>query len=341
MKSTFSNVSIPGVAWVVRVIALAGLCGNGLVVAQQPSAQTAQPSSDQTAPVSTSGIPAGAQGFDTPQQAADALVKAAEHFDEDALVRIFGPDGNDVVFTGEVGQDRHFAANFASEAREKMSVSVDPKIGKRAFVIVGNEAWPFPVPLVKSASKWYFDSKAGQQELVNRRIGANELDAIQICRGFVEAQQQYALQPRQGYQVAQYAQRINSTPGTQDGLTWKNPDGTVGGPIGEKIAEAIAQGYSDDEEAYHGYFFKVLKGQGPDAPLGQLDYVIKGAMIGGFALVAAPAEYRVTGVKSFIVSNDGVVYEKDLGESTLGEFKKMERFNPDKSWSPVQGEDED
>ena len=144
------------------------------------------------------------------------------------------------------------------------------------------------------------------------------------------------MQKREGYDVNQYAQRVISTPGKQDGLAWRNADGTLGGPIGEKIAQAIAQGYTSKEEPYHGYFFKVLKGQGPAAPLGELDYVIKGVMIGGFALVASPAEYRVTGVKTFIVSNDGVVYEKDLGPSTLDEFKKMERFNPDKTWTPVE-----
>ena len=134
----------------------------------------------------------------------------------------------------------------------------------------------------------------------------------------------------------QYAQRVISTPGKQDGLAWQNSDGTWGGPVGENIAQAIAQGYTSKEEPYHGYFFKVLKGQGPAAPLGELDYVIKGVMIGGFALVASPAEYRVTGVKTFIVSNDGVVFEKDLGPSTLEEFKKMDRFNPDKTWTPVE-----
>ena len=195
------------------------------------------------------------------------------------------------------------------------------------------------MPLVKSGGKWYFDSKAGRQELLYRRIGSNELDAIQICNGFVTAQENYALEPRKGYQVNQYAQRIVSTPGTQDGLAWQNPDGTWGGPIGENIAKAIAQGYTSREEPYHGYFFKVLKGQGPDAPLGQLNYVIGGAMIGGFALVAAPADYRVTGVQTFIVSNDGVVYQKDFGPATLDEFKKMELFNPDKTWTPVPEED--
>ena len=182
--------------------------------------------------------------------------------------------------------------------------------------------------------------KAGRQELLYRRIGADELDAIQICRGYVEAQHEYALQPREGYDVNQYAQRIVSTPGKQDGLAWQNPDGTWGGPIGEKIARAIEQGYTSGSEPYHGYFFKILKGQGTAAPLGEMDFVVKGVMIGGFALVAAPAEYGVTGVKTFIVSHDGVVYEKDFGPKTLDEFQKMERFNPDKSWTPVPEEDE-
>jgi hypothetical protein len=188
---------------------------------------------------------------------------------------------------------------------------------------------------VKSGSKWFFDGKAGRQELLYRRIGANELDAIQICRGYVEAQHEYALQPLEGYNVNQYAQRIVSTPSKQDGLAWQNPDGTWGGPIGEKIARAIELGYTSGSEPYHGYFFKILKGQGPAAPLGKMDFVVKGVMIGGFALIAAPAEYGVTGVKTFIVSHDGVVYEKDFGPSTLDEFMNMERFNPDKSWTPV------
>jgi len=153
----------------------------------------------------------------------------------------------------------------------------------------------------------------------------------------VEAQGEYALQQRKLYEVNQYAQRIVSTAGKQDGLAWQNADGTWSGPIGENIAKAIEQGYtSSGEEPYHGYYFKILKGQGPAAPLGELDYVVKGVMIGGFALVAAPAEYAVTGVRTFIVSNDGVVYEKDLGPTTLDQFKKMELFNPDKSWTPVQ-----
>jgi Protein of unknown function (DUF2950) len=282
---------------------------------------------------STSGTLNG-KGFDTPQQAADALVEAAEKFDVTALKQIFGAGNADVILSGEEPQDRERTANFAAAAREKMNISVDPKRRSRAFLLVGKDDWPFPMPIVKRGNQWSFDAKAGRQELLYRRIGSNELDAIDICHGYVEAQHQYALQKREGYDVNQYAQHIVSTPGKQDGLAWQNPDGSWGGPVGEKAARAIELGYSKGEP-YHGYLFKILKGQGPAAPLGEMDFVVKGVMIGGFALVAAPAEYGVTGVKSFMVSHDGVVYEKDLGPNTLNEFAKMERFNPDRSWTPV------
>lgn len=329
MKSTSAN----GNLWLVYAIVCACLSAS-VLTGQEPAAKPVPPAPSS----STTG--AGPRAFDTPQQAAAALVEAAETFNVRDLEKIFGPSGYDIVLTGEIPQDRQRAADFAGEAREKQSVSLDPKNGARAFVIVGNENWPFPVPIVKREGKWSFDAKAGRQELLYRRIGANELDVIDICRRYVEAQDEYAFKPREGYDVNQYAQRIISTPGTQDGLAWQNEDGTWGGPLGEKAARAIEQGYSSNAEPYHGYFFKILKGQGPAAPLGEMDFVVKGAMIGGFALVAAPAEYSVTGVKSFIVSHDGVVYQKDFGPASLEEFKKMERFNPDKSWKPVPQENE-
>jgi Protein of unknown function (DUF2950) len=304
-----------------------------LLGAQQAS--TGPQAAVQTPTATAAPHPVEGETFATPQQAADALIAAAGAFDEAALAKIFGPNGKKIIFTGETAQDRERALGFAVEAKEKTTVSVDPKTGTRAFLIVGNEDWPFPVPIVKIHGKWSFDAKAGEQELLYRRVGANELDAIQISRGFVEAQHAYALQSHKLYNVNQYAQRIISTPGQEDGLTWQSADGKWEGPIGEKVARAIAQGYSPGESPYHGYYFKVLKGQGDAAPLGKLDYVIEGVMIGGFALVASPAQYRVTGVKTFMVSNDGVVYEKDLGPDTLEQFKKMERFNPDKSWKPV------
>jgi hypothetical protein len=319
LKILPAAVAIPGLFLFLSVHA---------IVARQQSAAKAT--------VVSAGV--NAKMFNTPQQAADELVDAAEKFDVHALEEIFGPQGDDIVLSGEYPQDRQRASDFAAEARKKKSVSIDPKKGSRAFLLVGDEDWPFPVPLVKLGGRWYFNAKAGRQELLQRRIGADELDAIDICRGYVQAQHEYALQPREGFDVNQYAQSIISNPGKQDGLAWQNPDGSWGGPIGEKIARVIEQGYSPGAEPYHGYFFKILKGQGPASPLGQMDYVVKGVMIGGFALVAAPAEYGETGLKTFIVSEDGVVYERDFGPGTLNEFTKMERFNPDGSWTPVMEE---
>jgi len=327
MKSISPNMNLSGRVCILCAAAWVSMSALALFAAPQ--------SVPKPVPSAGAASSAGATMFATPQQAADALVDAAEKFDVDALTEIFGPDGNDIVLSGEFAQDRKHATDFAAEARKKKSVSVDPKIGKRAFLLVGNDDWPFPVPLVQTGGKWFFDSKAGLRELLYRRIGANELDAIEICRGYVEAQHEYANQQRKINDVNQYAQHIVSTPGKQDGLAWQNPDGTWDGPVGANIARAIEQGYTSTSEPYHGYFFKILKGQGLAAPLGEMDFVVKGVMIGGFALVAGPAEYDVTGVRTFIVSHDGVVYEKDLGAKTFYEFKKMERFDPDKSWTPV------
>ena len=334
MNSRSARNKLYELPWIAIIVAGTCLPTELLFGAYQANTSTQAPSAQ--APAATAAPhPVEGETFATAQQAADALIAAAGTFDEAALAKIFGPNGKQVIFTGEPAQDRERALGFAAEAKEKTQVVVDPKTGTRAFINVGDENWPFAVPIVKVNGKWSFDAKAGEQELLYRRVGANELDAIAICRGYVEAQDDYALRSRKLYNVNQYAQRIVSTPGKQDGLTWLNANDTWEGPIGEQIAKAIAQGYTPGELPYHGYFYKVLKGQGPAAPLGQLDYVIEGVMIGGFALVASPAQYRVTGVKTFIVSNDGVVYQKDLGPDTLDQFKKMERFNPDSSWSPA------
>jgi len=275
------------------------------------------------------------KAFATAQEAANALIDAAEKYDETALAEILGPDSYDIIHTGEPARDREVAAKFAEQARIKTDVQLQPKNPRRAILEIGADDWPFAVPLVKVGTTWSFDTKAGRQELLYRRVGSNELDAIQLCRNYVEAQHEYALTKRGTSGVNQYAQRIISTEGQQDGLAWKNPDGTWGGPIGEEVAAAIAKGYSNRSEPYHGYFFKVLKGQGPAAPLGELDFVVKDVMIGGFALIAFPAQYRVTGVQTFMVSHDGVVYQKDLGPKTTELANAIDRFNPDKSWTPV------
>jgi len=273
--------------------------------------------------------------FDNPKQATDALIQATETFDVPALQEILGPDSADIISSEDQVMDKQRAVAFAARAKEKMAVEPLNKDPNRVILMVGNDNDPLPIPIVKQKGKWIFDTKIGRQEILNRRIGANELDAIAICRGFVEAQHEYAQEKHDDSKVNQYAQRIISTPGKHDGLAWKNPDGTWGGPVGENVADALEQGYSDKSKPYHGYYFKVLKGQGPAAPMGQMDFVVEGTMIGGFALAAAPAQHRVTGVETFIVGPDGVVYQKDLGPETLKTFEKMDRYNPDKTWKPT------
>src|SRR4029077_14912018 len=212
----------------------------------------------------------------------------------------------------------------------------------RAIVTVGNDDFPLAIPVVKNKGKWIFDTKIGREEILNRRIGTNELDTIAICRGYVEAQHEYAQEKHDDAKVNQYAQQVLSTSGKHDGLAWQNPDGSWGGPVGEVVAKALQEGYSTERgKPYHGYYFKILKGQGPAAPMGEMDFVIGGAMIGGFALAAAPAEYRVNGVKTFIVGPDGIVYEKDLGPDTLKTFQSMDRYNPDKTWKETDDDVED
>jgi len=327
MNSRTSKVASPLTVWVLGILA-------GLGLAASAGAQSSsEPKSTSAAPAASSA--SQAQTFDSAEKAAEALVEAAEKFDVPALLRIVGKGGEDVILTGEWASDRASAQEFAAEARKRKQVALDPKKSGRAFLLIGEEDWPFPLPIVKRQGRWSFDVDEGRNELIWRRIGRNELDAIEICHGFVEAQYEYAFRKRTGYEVPQYAQRIIASPGKQDGLAWMNADGTWDGPIGEKVAHAIQQGYNLKADPYHGYFFKVLKGQGPAAPLGTLDFVIGGAMIGGFALVAAPAEYGLGGVKTFMVSHSGVVYQKDLGPATLKEFQAMERFNPDKTWTRV------
>jgi hypothetical protein len=273
--------------------------------------------------------------FKTPEEASEALIQAAENGDAATMAEIFGPDGMDLVASGDPVHDKNRAAEFAAVARTKTRVLRDPEDPNVATLVVGSDDWPLPIPIVKNGGNWRFDTEAGRQEILYRRIGENELDAIEVCRGFVEAQHEYAFKKRGGVKVNQYAQNIVSTPGTQDGLAWQASDGSWQGPVGEAIAQVIAEGYAERFKPYHGYYFKVLKGQGPSAPMGEMDFMVGGIMIGGFALVAAPADYAVTGVMTFIVSHDGVVYEKALGPTTLEQFRAMERYDPDPTWNPV------
>ena len=284
-------------------------------------------------------IPAQAQrSFDTPEAGVSALIDAAGQFDVASLSAILGPGSEDLLVTPDPVSDKRRAQEFAAEGKEKQSVELSAD-KKRGVVSVGAEQWPFPIPIVNRGGKWYFDSRQGRSEILKRRIGSNELDAIAVCRGFVEAQEEYASVIHDNSGLNQYAQRIISTPGKQDGLYWVNSDGTGGGPISEPIAKAIQEGYpTDQQNAFHGYYYKVLKSRGPSAPGGEINFVVGGAMIGGFALAAAPAQYGVTGIKSFIVSYEGIVYQKDLGQNGLETLSKIESYNPDKTWTRTNDE---
>lgn len=303
------------------------LASQGAPEQKQDSTATSQPQQKQ---------------FNTPKEAADALVQVAANFDVAAAKDILGPDSEDIVASEDPVQDKNRATEFANKAKEKTSIEVDKKNPNRSVILVGNDNFPLPIPLVKSKGKWSFDTKVGREEILNRRIGANELTAIDICRGFVEAQHEYAMEKHDDSKVNQYAQHVLSTPGKHDGLAWQNPDGSWGGPVGEGVAKALQEGYSAERgKPFHGYYFKVLTGQGPAAPMGEMNFLVGGAMIGGFALVAAPAEYRVTGVYTFMVGPDGVVYEKDLGPDTSKVFRSMDKYNPDKTWKVTEDDVED
>jgi hypothetical protein len=330
MKRRVNIMTSPKISLVAPAIGIC--CLLGLAVQAAPPAKT-----DATA----ASQPAQKQ-FDTPKQAADALIQVAANFDVAAAKEILGPDSDDIISSEDPVMDKNRAQAFAAKAKEKNAIEVDKKDPNRAIVLVGNDDFPLPIPIVKHKGKWSFDTKVGREEILNRRVGANELNAIEICRGFVEAQHEYAQEKHDDSKVNQYAQRVLSTPGKHDGLAWQNADGTWGGPVGEGVAKALEEGYSaQGGKPYHGYYFKVLKGQGPAAPMGEMDFMVGGAMIGGFALAAAPAQYRVTGVQTFIVGPDGVVYEKDLGPDTLKTFQSMDKYNPDKTWKVTEDDVED
>jgi hypothetical protein len=266
--------------------------------------------------------------FATPLEAIQATIDAAEHNDAAALLQLFGPDGKDILESGDPAQDKDARAEFARSAHEKLQVETDPTNPDRVTFAVGEQDWPFPVPVVRKDGKWRLDPVSGRLEILARRVGRNELNAMEISRGYVEAQLEYASEDRDKDGVLEYAQTISSSPGKQDGLY------SDGAPSLVSKAFAAAAG-SSKPESYHGYYFRVLKSQGPEATGGALDYVVKGNMIGGFALVAWPAEYGVSGVQTFVVNHEGIVYGKDLGANTAVLARQMTRFNPDKSWRRI------
>jgi hypothetical protein len=278
----------------------------------------------------------GQRTFATPQEAAQALVDAAGGNDTAAMLRIFGPAGKDIVQSGDAAADKEGREKFAALAHQKMEVELDQD-KDRATLIVGLDAWPLPVPIVLEKGQWHFDSAVGRVEVLARRVGRNELTAIEVCRAYVEAQTEYAAHDRTTRGILQYAQKIPSSPGKKDGLYWEGePDTLVPRAFADASAAMLAEGKKPTP--YHGYYFHILKAQGPDAEGGAMDYVVNGKMIGGFALIAYPAEYGISGIQTFVVNHAGKVYEKDLGPTTGVLARQTLRFNPGKGWKVVTGE---
>src|SRR5262245_38987625 len=275
------------------------------------------------------------QAFKTPDEAASALVNAAKAGERKAIVTVLGPDGEDIVSSGDEVADAAARQNFVAAYDSKHQISMEGD--SKAIMVIGREDFPLPIPLVRKDGMWRFDTVAGRQEVLARRIGKNELDAIQASLAYVDAQNEYAEKDRIGTGVRTYAQRILSQPGKRDGLYWPTSQGEEASPLGDLIAQATAQGYrvGGGRTPFHGYYFKILTKQGTAAAGGELDYVVRGQMIGGFALVAYPAEYRNSGVMTFIVNHAGDVYQKDLGPATAKLAERMTSYNPDSTWQKV------
>jgi Protein of unknown function (DUF2950) len=277
-------------------------------------------------------LPAQAQqSYASPDEAVSALANAVKSGMKQDMLKVLGPDGEDIVNSGDEVADAEARSKFISAYDAKHSVKLD---GKRALLIVGADDFPFPIPLIHTKTGWEFDTQEGREEILYRRIGRNELDAIQTSLAFVDAEDEYAEKDR-GDGVGVYAQRIVSSPGKKDGLYW--PSDNNESPLGQLAAEASAEGYKAGSEPkpFHGYYYRILTQQGANAPGGTLNYVVNGKMIGGFALVAYPADYGNSGVMTFIVSHAGTVYERDLGERTEERAKSMNSFDPGNGWHVV------
>ena len=288
-------------------------------------------------PLHSYGAPVKQKTFASAEEAVKALIDAAKAGNQEELMAIFGPAAKDVLSSGDAVEDRTVRERFVKAYEAKNALVQDGDA--RAVLQIGPHDWPFPIPIVKKNQQWSFDTKKGKEELNNRRIGRNELSTIQTCLAYVDAQREYAAKDRDTDGLFEYAQKFVSTPGTKDGLYWEAKPGEEESPFGDLFARATREGYKKTDNKptpYHGYYFKILKAQGKNAPGGAYDYVVKGRMIGGFGMVAYPANYGVSGVMTFVVNHDGIVYEKNLGKDTAKIAQAMKLFNPDKTWKKVE-----
>ena len=286
------------------------------------------------------GIAMGAdtsqQSFPSPEAGVRALMEAAKSNDTKTMLKILGPEAQSFINTGDPVADQASRARFvqAYEEAHTLVQSGDTKV----ILQVGKDEWPFPIPLVKGSTSWHFNAKEGKEEILNRNIGRNELDVIQVCLAYVDAQREYYMRNPQRNALLQYASKFMSTQGKRDGLYWETTADEPPSPLGPLLARARREGYKPTAGKpipYHGYYYKMLTGQGPKAPGGAYDYVVRGKMMGGFAMVAYPAQYGSSEITTFIVNHDGVVYQKDLGPNTTALAQSMTKFNPDKTWKKL------
>ncbi len=282
------------------------------------------------------------QVFSSPEDALKELAAAVKAKDKTALTRIFGPSGEELRATDEV----QAAAEFEEFSKLlAMKTSLVKENESKVLLYIGNENWPFPIPLIKTNNQWIFDTEAGKEEILNRRIGENELTAILVCRSYVKAQREYVLKDWDGDGILAYAQKLRSDPSKKNGLFWRRVPGEPVSPFGELVAQARMEGYrkekslfKEESVPFHGYYFNILTKQGKHAPGGKYSYIVNGNMVGGFALVAFPADWGKSGVMTFIVNQQGKVYQKNLGEETLKAASHMEVYDPDETWTLVKGQ---
>ncbi|HEX4235883.1 MAG TPA: DUF2950 domain-containing protein [Caldimonas sp.] len=278
------------------------------------------------------------QAFDSPEAAAAALADAVRSGEPGRMLAVVGPKSRSWLVTSDAAADRAEGQNFLAAYDRKHGIRT--KSEGQALLVVGDDDWEFPAPIVRVGSKWVFDSDAGREEILNRRVGRNELDTIQTLLAMVDAQREFAASDADGNGLRDYALRFASTPGKTDGLYWETADGAPPSPMGPLAAKAVREGYGSGVKAgkvqpYHGYLFRILTAQGPHADGGAFDYMVNGRLFGGFAIEAYPAAYGITGVKTFLVNHEGVVYEKDLGASTVALAEKIRRFDPGPGWSRI------
>jgi len=303
-------------------LALTGLCA---AAALALSASVSSPANEQ-------------RTFATAREAAHAMLAAAEADDVPALLLLLGPEGKDVIRSGDPVEDKNNRAKFVDKAKQSLQVKINARDESHAIILIGADDYPFPIPLTRSAGRWHFDTPTGREEILARRIGSNELDAIAACNAYVDAQYDYATEDRNKNGVPEYARKLISSPGQRDGLFWPESDAPPT-KFAAGVNRAMAEGYRKQNGTptpHHGYYFRILMAQGPNAADGAIEYVQHNSMIGGFGLVAWPAEYGVSGIKTFIVNQDRVIYDKDLGPSTTANAEAIATFNPDRTWSRVR-----